>query len=113
MRCRCGDIDACNADREILGRAKAKASNLFSEINAIQNQLNILKNYTTSAYTADNNEEICTSIDELNDDIGPSLSQLLSAIQSKDNELLVRISGLKREDRMYHDNERLKELKRN
>ena len=112
MLCRCGEIASCNADRQVLQRAKTKASNLFTEVNAIQNQLNLLINYSSSAYTADNNEEICDTIDDLNDDIGPALSQLLSAIQNKDNELLIRLSGLKREDRIYHENERLKELKR-
>lgn len=110
MACRCSDINLCNIDMQTLNNAQTKASNLFADVNAIQNQINILISYSEDAYTADNNEEICAAMDKLNDEIGPALSQTLAAINQKKNELAIMIACLSNEDRIHHVNEELQRL---
>ena len=102
MACRCKDIAICGGDKQKLDKAFELILRVLEQDKLIQCQLHNLVNHSADAYTADNIDEICTTIEELNDDIGLASSSLLTEIKNKQEELEGILERAIEEDMMFH-----------
>lgn len=107
MACRCEDIRKGENDKRVLCKARAKAGELRSDDNSLQGQLQVIINGSPNAYTVENSDEIGAAIDKLNDEIEPTLNNLVSAINWKIKDLEMNIAKWQEEDNSHHEAEAL------
>lgn len=103
MGCRCEELALCEADKEILIEAKSIVKEMYPESAEIAVQLGKMTIHSQQAYETDNIGEICTAIEELDDDLDPAIEDWLTQID-KTLEALEEIEIVYREeDRLFHE----------
>lgn len=103
MACRCGELDLCDNDKGILIKARGVVEGMYTESEGIETKLGELKINSPQAYETDNIGEICTAIEELDDDLVPAIGEWLAKIDEALEALEEIKEAYKEEDRLFHE----------
>ncbi len=104
-RCRCNDKLECakKLSRLYIAADEIKAS--LPNIENISDDVNWLMKYSANTYMTINEEELTAKIKESNHDIRMIRDSLIYKINVKANEMEDKLSALKEEDRIFHEEE--------
>lgn len=103
MACRCGELKLCDKDKVILMEARGVVEGMYPKSAEIAVQLEKMTIHSPQAYETDNIEEICTAIEELDDDLDPTIGDWLAKIDEVLEVLEEIEKNYMEEDRLFHE----------
>lgn len=103
MACRCEELTLCEEDKAILIEARGVVNEMIPKSAEIAVQLGKMTVHSPQAYETDNIEEICTAIEELDDDLDPAIGDWLNEIDETLEALEEIEKAYREEDRLFHE----------
>ncbi len=108
MPCYCSLIRAYERDIAKLEEAYRINERMDGTNDTLENVVRVIRDRESGAYEANNIEEIKAAVDKLDDNLRPRRNELGSAIMRKIDEACQKKAKYHKDDRDYHEYERLR-----
>lgn len=101
-KCRCTEISKIWMDIDKLTKSKTKLNNMYYPISVVEDSLLNIADAENWAYKAANKQYVCNSLKEIDDELRPTISDVIFNVDRALASLLDLKNHYEKEDEQYH-----------